>query len=362
MLSACAPARTGAPGGPSVAPPFDPTQTQITGPLPGEARQLTGTGSSFAYLIVAKWSDDYYDLTDVAVNYQSTGSGAGIRAISDQTVDFAGTDSPMTDEQLRAAEGGEVLHIPVALGAVVPIYNVPEVGDTALKFSGETLAGIFLGRITRWNDRSIAADNPGVDLPNQNIVAVHRSDGSGTTFIWADYLSSVSPEWKAKVGAANAVDWPVGIGAPQNAGVAGEVSQRKYAIGYVEFIYAKANNIAYGKVKNQAGTFIEASLDTITAAAKDTESFSPDLRVSIVNPPDAGAYPIAGFTWQLVYVKQQNKAVALALTRWLWYEVTAGQQAAASIGYAPLPEDVQAAAQAMIKRITIDGQQAFPGS
>jgi phosphate transport system substrate-binding protein len=277
------------------------------------------------------------------------------------TVDFGASDSPMTDAQLADAKGGPLLHVPMVLGATVPVYNIPEVGQTKLRFTGEVLADIYLGKITKWNDPKIKADNPSANLPDQTINVVYRSDSSGTTFNFTDYLSAISPEFKSTVGAANAPKWPVGIGAPQNAGVAGQVNQSRYSIGYVEFIYAKANNIAFGEVKNKAGNWITASESAVSAAAKGlTNVANSDLRVSIVNGSDPQAYPISTMTWQLVYVNQTKKDIATSLTRWLWWQVTDGQQSAGQLGYAPLPAEVQERAMTMIKSIKIDGAQAFP--
>ena len=323
---------------------------------------MTGAGATFPAALYSRWFTEYQRLTNVQVNYQSVGSGAGIRAISERTVDFGATDGPMTDEQLAAAQGGAVLHIPMALGAVVPTYNVPEMGDEAIRFTGETLAGIYLGQITKWNDPKLVADNPALANVNQDILVVHRSDGSGTTYIFVDYLSSVSEEWKSTVGTATALDWPTGLGGRGNEGVAGEVSQNPYAIGYVELIYAVQNSLGIGQVRNKAGNFITPNLQSVTAAAGVAQTIAPDLRASIVNPDGAQAYPIAGFTWILAYENQTDQTKAVALTRMLWWAVTDGQEYTTELSYAPLPAAIVTKAQDMIKRIMVNGQQALPAT
>jgi phosphate transport system substrate-binding protein len=267
----------------------------------------------------------------------------------------------MTDAQLRDAKGGEVLHVPAALGAVVPTYHLPGVTQT-LRFSPESLAGIFLGDVKRWNDPLIAADNPGVQLPNQEIVVVHRSDGSGTTYIWVDYLSNVSEKWRTTVGTATSVNWPVGLGGKGNEGVAGEVKQTPYSIGYVELIYAKQNNLGTGAVKNSSGNYVTPSLESVTAAAAGiADSIQPDLRASIVNAPSPDAFPIAGFTWLLVHKEQRDRAKAIALTRMLWWAIHDAQRFTGDLGYAPLPDGIVRKGENMILSITVNGQRAFPG-
>src|SRR5947208_4099193 len=238
----------------------------INGPYPDEAKSLNGAGATFPAPLYQKWFDEYVKVAQVQTNYQAIGSGGGIKGIQDQTVDFGASDAPMTDEQIAAAKGGEIYHIPTALGAIVPTYNLPTV-KSKLKFTGDTLAGIFLGTILKWNDPKLVADNPDLANVNEDIVVVHRSDGSGTTFGWTDYLSTVSPEWQQKVGKGTSVDWPVGLGGSGNPGVAGEVQQNPNSIGYVELIYAVQNNLGYGMVKNKTGKFIDPSLDSVTAAA-----------------------------------------------------------------------------------------------
>jgi phosphate transport system substrate-binding protein len=334
----------------------------VKAPLEGESKNLTGAGATFPAVLYTKWFDEYNKLAKVEVNYQSIGSGGGIKSISDQTVDFGATDGPMNDEQLKAAKGGDILHVPMTLGAVVPTYNIPELqGKAPMKFSADSLAGIFLGTITKWNDPKIAADNAGVTLPDKDIVVVHRSDGSGTTYIWVDYLSNVSSEWKSKVGVGTSVNWPVGLGGKGNEGVAGEVKQNEYALGYVELIYAVQNKLGVGHVKNKAGKYVEPKLETVTAAAAGAAASVPaDLRASIVNAAGADAYPIAGFTWQLAYKNMTDKAKAQALTRLMWWETHDGQKFSSELGYAPLPDDIVKKAEAMILSINVGGQRAFP--
>jgi phosphate transport system substrate-binding protein len=334
----------------------------VKGPVEGEARALNGAGATFPAALYSKWFTEYEKVTGVQVNYQSIGSGGGIKSIQDGTVDFGATDGPMTDEQLRAATQGEVLHVPAALGAVVPTYNIPDIGTATLRFSPESLAGIFLGDIPKWNDSRIAADNPGVNLPNRDIVVVHRSDGSGTTYIWVDYLSTVSPKWKQTVGTGTSVNWPTGLGGRGNEGVAGEVKQSPYSLGYVELIYAIQNNLGIGHVKNKAGKYVEPSLASVTAAAAALAgSVAPDLRVSIVDAPGDDSYPISGFTWLLAYKSQSDRAKATAVTRMLWWATHDAQKFNSDLGYAPLPDDILQRAEEMINSITIAGQKAFPG-
>ena len=334
----------------------------VAGPFPGEAQALTGAGATFPAALYSKWFEQYNRLTKVQVNYQSIGSGGGIKAIQDMTADFGATDGAMTDEQLKDAKGGELFHIPMALGAVVPTYNVPEVpATTTLKFTPETLAGVFLGTITRWGDARLKADNPGVPLPDKEIITVHRSDGSGTTYIFTDYLASVSADWKTKVGAATTVNWPNGLGGKGNEGVAGEVKQNPYSLGYVELIYAIQNKLGYGQVKNKAGSFVEASLDTVTAAAATVAAtIAPDLRASIVNAAGDRAFPISGFTWILAYKEMKDEPKAVALTRLLWWNSHDGQKFNADLGYAPLPPEIIQKAEEKIKAITANGKPAFP--
>ena len=333
----------------------------ITGPFPGEAQTLNGAGGTFPAPLYQKWFDEYARLTGVQINYQAIGSGGGIQGISNQTIDFGASDAPMTDDQLAAAKGGPILHIPTALGAIVPTYNIPGV-NAKLKFTGDTLAGIYLGDIQKWNDPKLVADNPDLANVSEDIVVVHRSDGSGTTFGWTDYLSAVSPTWSQKVGKATSVDWPVGLGGSGNPGVAGEVQQSPYSIGYVELIYALQNNLGYGMVKNQAGQFIDPSLDSVTAAAAaSAQSIPPDLRFSIVNAPGATSYPISTATWLLAYKNETDQAKAIALTRMLWWATHDAQRFNKDLAFATVPDAITRASENFIKQITVNGAPAFPG-
>jgi phosphate transport system substrate-binding protein len=329
----------------------------VTGPLEGEARSLNGAGATFPAPLYQKWFDEYSKLTGVQVNYQAIGSGGGIKGLQDQTVDFGASDAPMTDEQLKAARGGQIFHIPTALGAIVPAYNVPEATTEPLRFTAETLAGIFLGDIQTWNDPRLVIDNPQLASVNQEIVVVHRSDGSGTTFGFTDYLSAVSPDWQQRVGKGTSVNWPVGLGASGNPGVAGEVQQIPHAIGYVELIYALQNNLGYGLVQNAAGEFIMPSLESVSAAAASMASRVPsDLRFSIVNAPGAEAYPISTATWLLAYREVGDRARGLALTRMLWWATHEGQQFNNHLAYATVPPELTMLSEAFIRQITAQGQ------
>lgn len=300
---------------------------------------LNGAGATFPLPIYSKWFSNYAEQTGVRINYGSVGSGAGIKQLSEQTVDFGASDGPMSDEELAAAKGGPVLHFPTVLGAVVLTYNLPEV-TAPLTLTGELIADIFLGKVTRWNDTRIAAENPGVTLPAKDILVVHRSDGSGTTYIFTDYLAAVSAAWKAGPGKGKSVSWPVGLGGRGNEGVSGSVKQTPGTIGYVELAYAKQNNLPAARVRNAAGNAIAPAIESITAAAEGAiAQLGPesDYRVSIVNAPGAQAYPISSFTWLLVYATQSDAAKGKKLVdfmRWMYKE---GQQSAASLDYAPLP-------------------------
>lgn len=350
------------PTSPAAQPTTPPSQgsVQITGPLAGEAKALNAAGATFPAVLYTKWFDEYSKLTQVKVNYQAIGSGGGIKGLQDNTVDFGATDGPMTDDQLKAAKG-DVLHIPMTLGAVVMTYNVPE-AKTALKFSGDTIAGIYLGDIKKWNDPKLVADNPALANVNQDIIVVHRSDGSGTTYAFTDYLSNVSSTWKSKVGTGTSVNWPTGLGGQGNQGVSGEVKQDAYAIGYVELIYAIQNKLGYADVKNKAGKFVTPNLDSVTAAAAaKADSVPEDLRVSIVNADGDTVYPISTFTWIIVYSKQTDKAKATAITRLLWWATHDGQKYSTDLGYAPLPAAIVGKDEAKIKAISVDGSMAFPG-
>ena len=301
---------------------------------------INGTGATFPAPIYSKWFAEYNKLHgDVRINYQPLGSGAGIRQITERTVFFGASDGPMTNEQLAAAPG-KVLHLPTVLGAVVPIYNVPGVSQE-LKFSGPVLADIFLGKITKWNDAAIAGLNTGVTLPDADIVVARRSDGSGTTYIWVDYLSKVSPEFRKTVGVNTSVKWPVGIAAAKNDGVAAVVKQTPGALGYVELIYAINTKQPYGLVQNPNGKFVKASIASVTAAAEAAAKQMPaDYRVSITNAPGDAVYPIASFTWMLLYQDPKDKAQAKAMVDFMTWALTDGQRFAGEMGYAPLPKNV----------------------
>ncbi len=315
--------------------------------------QINGAGATFPNPIYSKWFDEYNKLhPNVRINYQSVGSGAGIRQVSNQTVFFGATDGPMTNEQLQAAPG-KILHFPTVLGAVVPVYNVPNV-RSELKFTGQVLADIFLGKIARWNDQAIAKLNAGVTLPNTDITVVHRSDGSGTTYIWVDYLAKVSPEFKSKVGVNTSVNWPTGVGGKGNEGVAGLVTQSPGSIGYVELIYALQNKISYGPVQNMDAEFVKASVESVTAAAAAAAAkMPPDFRVSITNAPGKGVYPISSFTWLLLYESPKDKAQAKIMVDFMKWALTDGQRFAASLGYAPLPEGVVTLEMAALAKVTV---------
>jgi phosphate transport system substrate-binding protein len=303
---------------------------------------LTGAGATFPYPIYSKWFSDYATKTGVRINYQSIGSGGGIRQLSEQTVDFGASDAPMSDAELGKAKGGKILHFPMVLGAVVVTYNLPGVVKS-LKLSGIVLGDIFLGKISKWNDPRIAALNPGVPLPAKDILVVHRSDGSGTTYIFTDYLAAVSPSWAAGPGKGKEVRWPVGLGGKGNEGVAGQVRQIAGSIGYVELAYARQNKLAYAELQNASGAFVAPTIEAITEAAASVSKKldkNTDYRVSIVNAPGKKAYPVASFTWVLVYEKMPNAAKAKKLADFLKYAWTDGQKAAAALDYAPLPGTV----------------------
>jgi len=308
---------------------------------------INGAGATFPYPIYSKWFDEYAKVDpSVRFNYQSIGSGGGQKQITARTVDFGASDGPMSDENLAKAPG-KILHIPTVAGADVITYNLP--GNPKLKLDGDAIAGIFLGNITKWNDPKIAALNPGVELPDVGIIPVHRSDGSGTTFIFTDYLSSISPVWADSVGKGTSVKWPasVGIGAKGNEGVAGQVKQLSGAVGYVELIYAKQNQMPYADVKNAAGNFITPSLDSVTAALA-TAKIPDDFRFSMVNAPGDQSYPIAGTTWLLVYQQQKDAAKGKKLVEFLNWALTKGEGMASSLDYASLPESLQ---QRVLERI-----------
>ncbi|OGB91938.1 MAG: phosphate ABC transporter substrate-binding protein PstS [candidate division NC10 bacterium RIFCSPLOWO2_02_FULL_66_22] len=325
-------------------------------PGPVSAQMLmNGTGATFPYPIYSKWFDEYIKVDpSVRFNYQSIGSGGGIRQIMERTVDFGASDGPMTDEQLTKAPG-ELFHIPTVLGAVVPTYKLP--GDPKLRFTSDLLAEIFLGKITKWNDPRIVAVNPGVALPDRPIIVVHRSDGSGTTYIWTDYLAKVSKEWEQRVGRGTSVNWPVGLGGKGNEGVAGQVKSTPGAIGYVELAYATKNNLPAAAIRNQAGKFVEPSIQSTTAAAAGAAKNMPsDFRVSLTNPPGEDAYPIASFTWLLVYKDQPHQVKGQALVKFLWWAIHDGQKYTSNLLYAPLPSQVVSQIEAKVKQITYQGK------
>ncbi len=321
-----------------------PAATRIT---------VTGAGATFPNPIYTKWFDEYRKShAGVEINYQSVGSGAGIRQVLAGTVDFGASDMPMTDEQLGQAKT-KILHFPTVLGAVVPTYNIAGLSQD-LKFTPAALASIFLGTVKKWNDTAIASANPGVHLPNADIVVVHRSDGSGTTFVWTDYLSKVSPVWKSKIGSNTSVNWPVGLGGKGNEGVSGLVKQTPNSIGYVELIYAVQNKLAYGAVQNSAGKFLKADFGGVTAAAAGAAASMPaDFRVSITNAPGADAYPIASFTWLLIPAHLPDATRGKVIVDFLNWMLTDGQSMAEPLSYAPLPKEVMAKEQQAIAQVHV---------
>lgn len=312
---------------------------------------LNGAGATFPYPMYSKWFSKYHDAhPDIQFNYQSIGSGGGIRQVLAGTVDFGASDGPMTDEQLAQAKT-KILHVPTVLGAVVPAYNVSGVSGE-IKFTPEALAGIFLGKITNWNDKAIATANPGVNFPkDEPIVVIHRSDGSGTTFIFTDYLTKVSSDWQSQAGKGTSVKWPVGLGGKGNEGVAGMIRQMQGSIGYIELIYAVQNKITYGTVKNAAGAFVKASLDSVTAAAASVKSMPADFRVSITNAPGKDAYPISSFTWLLIPAQSKDAAKGKIIADFLNWMVDDGQKMTADLTYAPLPASLVTKVKEEIKQV-----------
>ena len=338
------------------------TALAARGAVAQETVRLNGAGATFPQPIYQKWVLEYHTLhPNVEINYQGIGSGGGIRQYTDHTVDFGASDGPMTDAQIQAVNGN-VYHLPTVLGSVVPTYNIP--GVTAqLKFTGEVLAGIWLGQITKWNDSRLTALNPGVSLPDQDIIVAHRSDGSGTTYIWTDYLSKVSPDWMQRVGKGTSVNWPVGLGGQGNPGVANIVKQTPGAIGYVELIYAIQNSIGYGLVQNAAGNFIQASLATTTNAAAGAVAHldaNTDFRISITNAEGAQVYPIASFTWLLVPKTMTDMTKARALLEFVWWALHDGEKYTTDLAYAPLPSRVVQLEEERLKSITVDGRPVLP--
>ncbi len=339
--------------GPGAAPVANPDRGK-----PGSGGvALNGAGATFPYPIYSKWFDEFAKAKGAQINYQSIGSGGGIQQITQRTVDFGASDAPMTDEQLSSVQG-TILHIPTVLGAVVVVYSLPDV-PSGLRLSPEAVSGIFLGEITKWNDPRIVSDNPDLKLPDQAVVVVHRSDGSGTTNIFTDYLSTVSPSWKSKVGKGTSVNWPVGLGGKGNEGVAGQVKQSRWSIGYVELAYATQNKLAYASIKNRAGKFVAPTLEATSAAAAGVK-IPDDLRFSIVDPAGEGSYPIAGATWILVYQEQTNQTKGKVLVDFLSWALTSGEGMAKDLQYAPLPAELLSKAQSKVKSITFQGQPIAP--
>jgi len=330
------------------------------GPTRTSSTDLTAAGATFPYPIYSKWFSDYAKASGVRINYQSIGSGGGIRQLSEQTVDFGASDAPMSDAELAKAKGGAVLHIPTVIGAVAITYNLPGV-QQPIRLSGDALAEIFLGKITRWNDARIATLNPGVSLPATDLLVVHRSDGSGTTYIFSDYLARVSTAWKAGPGTAKELQWPVGLGAKGNEGVAGQIKQTPGAIGYVELAYAKQNGLPTAALRNAAGEFVQPSVQGATAAAAGAAASLPpttDYRVSIVNAPGAQAYPIASFTWLLVYKAQPNAEKGKKLVDFIHWALREGEKSAASLDYAPLPPAMAARLDSLAGTIAVGSSTA----
>jgi phosphate transport system substrate-binding protein len=329
----------------------------ILGAVPPAGAQLlmNGAGATFPYPLYSKWFDEYAKLEPGArFNYQSIGSGGGIRQIIARTVDFGASDAPVSDDLLQKAPG-VLLHIPTVMGAVVATYNLP--GNPKLRFTPDVLADIFLGKITKWNDARILAANPGASLPDRPLVVAHRSDGSGTTSIWVDYLSKVSKEWEQKAGRGTSVNWPVGLGGKGNEGVAGLVKGTPGALGYVELAYAGKNNLALAAIRNRAGKFVEPTLESTSAAATGAAKEMPsDFRVSLTDAPGEGSYPVAGFTWLLVYKDQPDEAKGRALVKFLWWAIHEGQKYAPELVYAPLPGPVVKLVEARVKEISFGGR------
>lgn len=311
---------------------------------------LNGAGATFPYPMYSKWFSEYNKLhSDVQINYQSIGSGGGIRQVLNGTVDFGASDGPMSDEQLAQAKT-KILHIPTVLGAVVPAYNVPGISGE-IKFTPEALAGIFLGKVQKWNDAAITQANPGINFPDKPIIVIYRSDGSGTTFIFTDYLSKISKDWSNTVGKGTSVKWQIGMGGKGNEGVAGQIRQLQGSIGYVELVYAVENKITYGSIKNAAGNFVKASLDAVTEAAASSPKMPADFRVSITNAPGKTAYPISSFTWLLIPVQAKDPKKGKIIADFLDWMVSDGQKMTSQLSYAPLPQNVVEKVKAAIKQI-----------
>ena len=325
----------------------------------GDKLLINGAGATFPFPIYSKWFSQYNKLhPDIQINYQSIGSGGGVKQITEKTVDFGASDAPLSDGEMARAAG--LQHIPTVLGADVVIYNLPTV-KTALRFTPQTIAGIFLGKITKWNDEAIRRDNSGVDLPDQAISVVHRSDGSGTTYVWTDYLSKVSPEWKAGPGTGKSVNWPVGLGGKGNEGVTGTVKQTEGAIGYVELAYANQNKLTPAVIKNREGTWVAPTIESVSLAAAKAE-IPDDYRVSITDPPGKEAYPVASFTYILMYKDQPNARKGEALLHFLWWAVHDGQKLAGALDYAPLPNPLVHKLEQTLKGMTVNGKPVLASS
>ena len=321
--------------------------------LAADKMLITGAGATFPFPLYSKWFSDYNKMhPEVQINYQSIGSGGGIKQITEKTIDFGASDAPMSNDEMTRAPN--IQHIPTVLGAVVVVYNLPGVSEP-LKFSPETIAAIFLGKTTRWNDPAITRDNANAKLPDLPISVVHRSDGSGTTYVWTDYLSKVSPEWKAGPGTGKSVNWPVGLGGKGNEGVTGTVKQTQGGIGYVELAYANQNKLTAGLVKNHDGNWVKASLESVSEAAAKT-TIPEDYRVSITDQPGKDAYPIASFTYLLVYKDQGDPAKGKALLQFLWWAVHDGEKSAATLDYAPLPKAVVVQVEKTLQKMTVQGK------
>jgi phosphate transport system substrate-binding protein len=327
--------------------------TLVAGAAAAQSVDLNGAGATFPYPIYSKWFADYAQKTGVKINYQSIGSGGGIRQLSEQTVDFGASDSPMSDQELANAKGGAVLHFPTVMGAVVITYNIPGIARP-LNLSGDVIADIFSGKITKWNDARIVAQNRGVSLPNSDILVVHRSDGSGTTYIFSDYLTAVSPAWASSLGKGKEIKWPVGLGGKGNEGVAGQVKNTPGSIGYVELAYAKQNKLPYASVKNAAGRYVTPTIASVTASAAGMKlPKNTDYRVSIVNAPGKDSYPISSMTWILAYQNQSDKVKATKLVNFLRWAYKDGEKSAAALDYAPLPPAMVAQLQNRLKTIKV---------
>jgi len=327
----------------------------FAGVAPAQSVDLTGAGATFPYPIYSKWFSDYATSTGVKINYQSIGSGGGIRQLSEGTVDFGASDSPMSDQELANAKGGAVLHFPTVMGAVVVTYNIPGAARP-LNLSGDVVADIFSGKITKWNDARIVAQNHGVALPNADVLVVHRSDGSGTTYIFSDYLSAVSPSWSSSLGKGKDIKWPVGLGAKGNEGVAGQVRQTPGSIGYVELAYAKQNKLAFANLRNADGRYVAPSIASVTAAAAGAKlPKNTDYRVSIVNAPGKDSYPISSLTWILAYQNQTDHVKGTKLVNFLRWAYKDGEKSASALDYAPLPAAMVAALQNRLKTIKVNG-------